>query len=83
MKVPTKRNPERAEEAVHGGMRERRDERVGERAGERLLREGSVGVIEAEEEALPELEQVDEGEVSAGAEEERQRLEGFVASFAV
>lgn len=43
----------------------------------------SVGVVKAEEETLPELEEFDEGQVVARAQEERERLDGFVADFAV
>jgi hypothetical protein len=38
--------PEGAQEAVEGSMGERGDEGVGERAGEGLLRERSVRVVE-------------------------------------
>jgi len=40
-------------------------------------------VEEAEEKALPDLEQVEGGEVGAGAEVEGQGGEGFVAGAAV
>lgn len=68
---------------MDGGLRERRDEGVGECAGERLLCQRSVGVVEAEEKALPELEEFDEGQVVARAQEQCERLDGLVADFAV
>lgn len=40
-------NPESAQEAVKGSVGERGDKGVGERAGEGLLCEGSVRVVEA------------------------------------
>lgn len=49
MKVPADGDPECAQEAVDGGVGQRWDEGVGEGAREGLLREGSVGVVEAEE----------------------------------
>ena len=47
MEIPTDGDPEGAQEAVEGSMRERGDEGVGERAGEGLLRERSVRMVEA------------------------------------
>lgn len=47
MVVPADGDPEGAQEAVESCLRERGDERVGECAGEGLLCEGSVGVVEA------------------------------------
>ena len=47
MEITTNGDPECAQEAVQCSMGERWDERVGKGAGESLLCEGSVGVVEA------------------------------------
>ena len=47
MEVPANSDPEGAEEAVECGAGKSRDEAVAEGAGEGLLGEGSVGVVEA------------------------------------
>lgn len=47
MEVPADGDPEGAQEAVEGSMGQRGDEGVGECAGEGLLRERSVRVVEA------------------------------------
>lgn len=47
VEVPPDGDPERAQEAVECLPRESRDERVREVAGEGLLCEGTVGVVEA------------------------------------
>ena len=83
VEVPADSDPECAQEAVDGGFGKRWDEGVGEGASKCLLRERTVGVVKAEEQAFPELEELDEGQVIPRAQEQCERLDSLVANFAV